>query len=424
MIFFLQNGTDSTQVMEIQSILKKLGFYQGKVDGLYEENTIEAVKAFQKFNGIKQDGIVGPVTYKTLEKYILGYTFYKIKPNDTIYKIAKENNSTINLILSANPTIEPKNLIPNTMITVPFNYEVVTSDVKYTYNTLKLNIMGLLQRYPFMRVQSIGKSVLGNELFMIKLGNGKKKLHFNASHHALEWINSVFLMQFIERICNAYINSELIEGYDISKVFDICTMYIVPMVNPDGVNLVNEGLQLSNPYYEDLIKWNNTGKPFGEVWQANIRGVDLNHNYNAAWQQSKDAEEALGITGPGPTRYSGPYPFSEPETIAIRDLTIKEDFYLVIAYHTQGEVIYWNFMDLATKRDREIGELFAEVSGYYLDTAAGVASYAGYKDWFIQDFGKPGYTVETGEGQNPLPITQLPQIYKDNVKLLLAATTV
>lgn len=123
MIFFLQNGTDSTQVMEIQSILKKLGFYQGKVDGLYEENTIEAVKAFQKFNGIKQDGIVGPVTYKTLEKYILGYTFYKIKPNDTIYKIAKENNSTINLILSANPTIEPKNLIPNTMITVPFNYE-------------------------------------------------------------------------------------------------------------------------------------------------------------------------------------------------------------------------------------------------------------------------------------------------------------
>ncbi len=81
-------------------------------------------------------------------------------------------------------------------------------------------------------------------------------------------------------------------------------------------------------------------------------------------------------------------------------------------------------MDLATERDKEIGELLAKASGYYLDTAAGVASYAGYKDWFIQDFRKPGYTVETGKGKNPLSITQLPQIYKDNTKLLLAATTV
>lgn len=424
MIFFLQNGTNSTQVMEFQSILKKLGYYNGRVDGIYGDKTTAAVKHFQELNGLTPDGIIGPVTSKALEKYILGYTYYRIRPNDTLYQIASDYYSSVNLILSANPLLDPENLLPNTVIVVPYNYDIVPPDVKYTYSIMRLNIMGLVQRYPFMQVSSIGNSVLGNTLFMIKLGNGPKKLHFNASHHALEWINSVFMMQFIESICYAYINGLELYGFDIANIFETCTLYIVPMVNPDGVDLVNEGLKLDNPYYSELIKWNNTGKPFDEVWQANIRGVDLNHNYDAAWEESKKAEEKLGITGPGPTRYSGPAPFSEPETIALRDLAINEDFYLALAYHTQGEVIYWDFMDLATERDQEIGEKLAKASGYYLDRATGVASVAGYKDWFIQDFRKPGYTVETGKGKNPLPISQLPIIYEDNMKLLLTATTV
>lgn len=424
MIFFLQNGTNSTQVMLIQSVLRKLGFYKGKVDGIFGNLTTEAVRNFQRQNGLTVDGIVGPITYKALEKYILGYTFYRIEQGDTIYNIANRLNSTINLILSANPGLNPNNLVIGSVITVPFNYNVVIDDAKYTYNMLLLNLMGLLQRYQFLDISSIGRSVLGKDLFLVKFGNGPIKIHVNASHHALEWINSVFVMKFIESMSNAFINNEEINGFNIRNIFNTHTFYIVPMVNPDGVDLVNEGLQLDNPYYSDLIRWNTTGRPFSEVWQANIRGVDLNHNYDAAWQQSKEAEEELGITGPGPTRYSGPFPFSEPETQALRNLTINEDFYLAIAYHTQGKVIYWNFMDLATQRDKEIGEKLAQASGYTLDTAAGVASYAGYKDWFIQDFRKPGYTVETGRGTNPLPITQLPQIYEDNVRLLLTATTV
>lgn len=423
MIFFLQNGANSTDVMQIQSILKKLNLYDSIVNGVFDSSTTDSIKEFQRLVGIKADGIVGPVTEKAIEKYLLGFTFYTIKAGDTLESIAKNNNSTVNLIESANLGINKDNLLPNTAITVPFNYDIVPTDVKYTYDIMEMNIMGLKQRYPFIDISSIGNSVLGNELYMIKLGNGKKKLHFNGSHHSLEWINSVFLMMFIEKFCNAFVNNEPLAGFDVRNIFETCTFYIVPMVNPDGVNLVNEGLQLDNPYYGDLLKWNKTGKPFSEVWQANILGVDLNHNYDAAWEESKKAEERLGITGPGPTRYSGDFPFSEPETIAMRDLTKNEDFYMAIAYHTQGEVIYWNFMDLATKRDEKIGEKLAEASGYILDKASGVASYAGYKDWFIQEFRKPGYTVETGKGKNPLPISQLPQIYKDNVKLMLTATT-
>ncbi len=423
-MFFLQSDLNNSQTMIVQSVLKKMGFYNGKVNGVYNSNLEEAVRQFQVQNGILADGIVGPVTYKALEKYILGYTYYKIQPNDTLYNIAEKNHSTVNLILSANPGIDSSSLIQNTVITVPFNYNVVMDDIKYTYNVMWYNIMGLIQRYPFLDASSIGKSVLGNDLYLIRFGSGPKKIHINASHHALEWITSVFIMKFIESISKAYVNGEYIDGYNIRNIFDTHTFYIVPMVNPDGVDLVNEGLQPNNPYYNDLIMWNKTGRPFSEVWQANIRGVDLNHNYDAAWQESKNAEKALGITGPGPTRYSGEYPFSEPETQAMRDLTQSEDFYLALAYHTQGEVIYWNFMNLATQRDQEIGDILARASGYDLDTASGVASYAGYKDWFIKDFRKPGYTVEAGKGKNPLPITQLPRIYEDNMRLILAATTV
>lgn len=423
-MFFLQNDLNNSQTMIVQSVLKKMGFYSGKVNGVYNSNLEEAVRQFQSQSGILADGIVGPVTYKALEKYILGYTYYRIEPNDTLTSIAEKNHSTVNLILSANPNINPNNLIPNTVITVPFNYNVVMDDINYTYKAMWYNIMGLIQRYPFLEASSIGNSVLGNDLFLIKFGDGPKKIHINASHHALEWITSVFVMKFIESISNAYINDEDIEGYSIENIFNTHTFYIVPMVNPDGVDLVTEGLQPNNPYHNDLIMWNKTGRPFSEVWQANIRGVDLNHNYDAAWKESKNAEKALGITGPGPTRYSGEYPFSEPETQAMRDLTQNEDFYLALAYHTQGEIIYWNFMNLATQRDQDIGDVLAKASGYTLDTATGVASYAGYKDWFIKDFRKPGYTVEAGKGKNPLPITQLPRIYEDNMRLILAATTV
>lgn len=423
-MFFLQSDLSNSKAMIVQSVLKKMGFYNGKVNGINNTSFEEAVKQFQSHVGIPMDGIVGPTTYKALEKYILGYTYYRIEANDTLTSIAEKNHSTVNLILSANKDIDPNNLNLNTVITVPFNYNLVMDDINYTYTAMWYNIMGLIQRYPFLDVSSVGNSVLGKELYLIKFGKGVKKIHINASHHALEWITSVFVMKFVESISRAYMNGEEIEGYNIRSLFNTHTLYIVPMVNPDGVDLVNEGLDPSNPYYNDLIRWNNTGRPFSEVWQANIRGVDLNHNYDAAWQESSNAGKAIGITGPGPTRYSGEFPFSEPETQAMRNLTNNEDFYLAIAYHTQGEVIYWNFMNLATQRDQDIGDILANASGYSLDTASGVSSYAGYKDWFIKDFRKPGYTVEVGKGKNPLPITQLPRIYEDNMRLILAATTV
>ena len=258
----------------------------------------------------------------------------------------------------------------------------------------------------------------------IKLGNGPNEVFYNAAHHSLEWITSTLLMKFIEDFSKAYSEDGIINGYRIKDIFNKSTIYIVPMVNPDGVDLVIDGLKRDNPYYSRLIQWNKGSSDFSKDWQANIRGVDLNHNYDASWALSKQAEVVYGIYGPGPTRYSGPYPESEPETKSLADFTRAHNFRLVIAYHTQGEVIYWKYLNIIPNDSRKIAEMFSKASGYILSETTEIVSYAGYKDWFIERFVRPGYTIEVGKGKNPLPISQFDKIYRDNIEVLLLGAIV
>ena len=115
----------------------------------------------------------------------------------------------------------------------------------------------------------------------------------------------------------------------------------------------------------------------------------------------------------------GPEPFSEPESRAMGEYTRNNDFALTLAYHTQGEIIFWKFLNFNVPGAYDIALRFSEVSGYSPELTPINSGYAGYKDWFIQDFSKPGYTIEAGRGSNPLPISQFPQIYKDNIGILI-----
>lgn len=98
---------------------------------------------------------------------------------------------------------------------------------------------------------------------------------------------------------------------------------------------------------------------------------------------------------------------------------MSHDFGLVIAFHTQGQEIYWQFQNYNPPRSLFIGEQFAKNSGYVLAETPYNSSFAGYKDWFIQNYVRPGYTVEAGIGQNPLPLSQFEQIYNDNLGILI-----
>lgn len=299
--------------------------------------------------------------------------------------------------------------------------EIVNTMQSYPYDVMERDIHSLEERYPFLEIGIAGKSVLGRNLYYLRLGTGPNHVFYNGAHHALEWLTALLLMKFSENYLESYISNTLLGRCDIQSQWQKSSIYILPMVNPDGVDLVLNGLQPDHPYNQSLLKWNNGRTNFSQVWQANIHGVDLNHNYDASWQLSKGAEASHDIKGPGPTRFSGASPESEPESKAVADFTRKHDFQLVLAFHSQGRIIYWNYRNLASTRDKEIARCLSRLSGYTLEEAVGMTSYAGYKDWFIEKFRRPGYTIEIGQGQNPLPISQLGQIYQENEGLLLTA---
>lgn len=417
----LRLGSTGPNVKLIQSLLIKLGYSPGQIDGVYGSQTQRAVIDFQRDNGLTPDGIVGERTWNVFLKFLRGYDIYTVRSGDTLYNIAGRYNTTLNTIITANPGINPNLIYPGQQIVVPYNIEVVFTDIDYTYEILERDIEGLKARYPLLETGSIGTSVLGKNLYYLKLGNGPNEVFYNSAHHSLEWITSPLVMKFAENFLKAYSEGGQIRGYDIADIWNRSSIYIVPMVNPDGVDLVLKGLDPSYPFYEQLLAWNTTGRPFSEVWNANIRGVDLNRNYPARWELGKAQEEELGVYGPGPTRYGGPYPLSEPETTAIANFTNRRDFSLVISYHSQGRVIFWSFLDLAPPESLEIANLFARASGYEVADVPPEAAFAGYKDWFIQEYRRPGFTIEVGLGRNPLPIQQFDTIYRNNEEIMLLA---
>ncbi len=114
-------------------------------------------------------------------------------------------------------------------------------------------------------------------------------------------------------------------------------------------------------------------------------------------------------------------PLTEPESLALYNYTLAHDFKLILSYHTQGEIIYWRYLNFEPVSAEELGKEFARISTYTLDDEKETNSYAGYRDWYISKYNRPGYTFETGMGQNPLPISQFEKIYKDNVGVLVTA---
>lgn len=300
--------------------------------------------------------------------------------------------------------------------------EIVPTNQKYHYDLMKQNIKELKRAYPFLEIKTAGYSVLGKPIPYIKIGNGEKQILYHASIHANEWITSVLLMKFIENFCKAYIFNQTLQGYSVRRLFQNTSLYIIPMVNPDGVDLVTGNVDKKSEIYQNYvdIAYKFPSIPFPDGWKANFNGVDLNLQFPAGWENAKRIKFEQGFDSPAPRDFVGEGPLTEPEALMLYDFTLSHNFALTISYHTQGKEIYWNFQNINPPRGYEIGRKFARISGYSLEEVPYNSSFAGYKDWFIQDYNRPGYTIEAGEGVNPLPISQFEQIYQDNEGILIS----
>lgn len=298
---------------------------------------------------------------------------------------------------------------------------IINTTKPYNSNILELNIKSLLNQYPFLKYKIIGKSVIGKPIYSLILGNGKKNIFYSFSMHANEWIVSLLAMKFIENFCIAYANNTKIYNSFAKDIFHNATIHIVPLVNPDGVDLVTNNLETSSSEYINakLIAKKYSGITFPSGWKSNINGVDLNLQFPAGWENAKKIKYSQGYTSPAPRDFVGFNPLSQPEALAIYKYTLENNFDLILAYHTQGKEIYWQFQNYASPESYTLGIQLANISGYTLANVPYISSFAGYKDWFLQQYHKPAFTIEAGLGENPLPLSQFNQIYNDNIGLLI-----
>ncbi|WP_099158295.1 M14 family metallopeptidase [Virgibacillus ndiopensis] len=340
---------------------------------------------------------------------------YDIKEDDSFWEIAITNNIPMDALFLVNPFVDQYTLKVGQTIHIPqrVNDLLITKVEQYTYEKMLQDLGQLQEVYPFLFSQSIGQSVLGKELVEIKVGNGKKQVHLNGSFHANEWITTPVIMQFLNQYAMSLTNNISIRGIYMLPLYIDTTLSLVPMVNPDGVNLVLNGSAAAGIYQQEVRQINNYCDDFSN-WKANIKGVDLNKQFPALWE----VEAARKPTSPEPRDFPGHKPFSEPESIAMAELARTRKFDRLNAFHTQGKEIYWGFEGYTPPTSKIIVEEYKRVSGYlpvrYID------NYAGYKDWYMQEYQKSGFTIELGIGVNPLPIEQYPEIYQESLGIMLA----
>ena len=275
----------------------------------------------------------------------------------------------------------------------------------YEYGTMEKELRNLLYQYQEkLWIDSLGKSFDDREIYRIIVGNrtAEKKILFTGAIHGREYMTAKLLVKqteyFLQNICK-----NGIENYDVA-------IHIIPMVNPDGAALCHRGIngirnkklkeKLLAMKEEDFMKW-----------KSNARGVDLNRNFPAFWEEYQCEKQE-----PSSEQYKGECPESEVETKFLTKLTRKEKFQATISYHSSGEVIYWDFGQQGKLREdtKKLAKIIGDTTGYELIEGWDTTAPAGYKDWALLEMKIPSVTIEIGKGDSPLLEGEFPEIWEKN----------
>ena len=418
----LRFGDTGLFVQYLQEALLRAGEEPGDVDGIFGRRTERALTRLQDRMGLRSDGIAGRLKWATLWPYLVGSTVAVIGENETVVTLAARYGTTQEAIRTANPTASFRT---GETITVPLGFDVVFADLPYSAFLTACVLEGLTLRYPFLVKYPIGRSVTGRRLEAIRIGAGPLRVGINAAHHANEWITTPLVLMFLERYARAFSEGGSVGSVSARSLYEASTLTLVPLVNPDGVDLVTGALSDGDSFFESAraLSAFYPSIPFPSGWKANIQGVDLNLGYPAGWENARTIKFAQGFTRPGPRDYVGTRPLEAPEDRAIYELSIRERYDRAIAYHTQGGEIYWEFQGYAPQGSRVLAQRFADASGYAVANVPYDSGFAGYKDWMIDAQNANAFTVEAGRGENPLPISDLPSLYAENEGVFTALLT-
>ena len=278
----------------------------------------------------------------------------------------------------------------------------------YDYNTNKAIIEDLISEYPFINAELCGRTALGRGIFALNIGNPDNSVVYAGAFHGSEWLTALALLLFTERLCLSIKHSKLLCGVDMKRAMTQLGITVIPCMNPDGVEIAVHGKDSAANLrsFVGTISCDDYSK-----WNANAMGVDINHNFNAGWHTLRQMEEEQGIHGPSPRQFGGAFPESEAETKALTRLCRIRQFRQCMALHSQGEELYWQYGEHTPPQSDMMAKILADSCSYKLVRNSALASHGGFKDWFIDEFHRPGFTLEIGKGENPLPQSQLYEIY-------------
>lgn len=289
------------------------------------------------------------------------------------------------------------------------------------YGTVQGLCAALRGRYGVLQSVMVGRSVLGREIPALVLSDSAadQRVLIAAAFHGQEWLTALCALRLCEELCSALRARVSLCGVPVHRALRGRQIWFVPLVNPDGVEIARYGSAAAGPYASAAAA---AGADIPGMWQTNARGVDINHNFNAGWAQLQALAQKNEKILPGSRYYSGPAAESEPETRALADLCRGREFRHVVALHSQGEEIYWSYGEHTPPHSRMMARVLSAASGYVMAEPAAPAAHGGFKDWFIDCFHRPGFTLELGRGRNPLPLAAFEDIYAKAREMLVLAT--
>ena len=290
-------------------------------------------------------------------------------------------------------------------------------DLIWDHGALEAGWRALTERHGALSVSVLTRSILGREIPLIKLGQGKRAVLYVGAHHGTDGITTGVLMDFVADYLRQYERGTTVFEYPMSYLFEERCIYVVPMLNPDGVEYAVKGIAQDNPLLERVMKMEGSGDL--PHWQANARGVDLHHNYDAGFFSF---QRTSGLQEGAAARYGGEFPESEPETAALaRFLRWKrEEIAGVISLHTAGEELISSCCDTLSAKTMAVGRVLSRMTGYEMVRPEGVSAFGSLSDWCVTKLGRPAFTVRCGKGEVPLAPEQQPRIYERLRRILFS----
>lgn len=328
---------------------------------------------------------------KTNRKYQLLNT---TEQNSYVDKKLKKNTKYVYKVIAVNAQEKASK-----SSTITFNNvkAVQIKSKKYTYTQMKNDMKELKAMYSnYCEMTKIGTSVKGRGIYDFAIGNpdAKKSLLVVSTLHAREYICSAEMMRELEYYLENYNRS--LNGATPAKVLKNMQIHYIVMANPDGVT---------------ISQTKNT------KWKANGRGVDLNHNFPA---------KKFVVGGKrGAQNYSGPKALSEPESLAIANLTkyliAEQNLQGVVNYHAMGQIIFGNCNIKSIKKDTQSMYKIAKKYTNYADAANySSTSYGGqYREYVMYILKVPSITIEIGSSAAPCPFSQYEPEFQKNKQVVL-----